>query len=74
MREYIEIVDKFGNKKRVEVYLRTYDEESNNYYIVYIYNDEYFVAKYDDVVGVSKLNTDLSQLEIEKIEKLLNEV
>lgn len=74
MKEYIDIFDKNGNSKKAEVILRFRDEENNNYYIVYKYNDEFFAAKYDDVVGTSKLDTNLNSKELEVLEELLNKI
>lgn len=74
MKEYIDIFDKNGNSKKAEVVLRFRDEENNNYYIVYKYNDEFFAAKYDDVVGTSKLDTNLNNKELEVLEELLNKI
>ena len=74
MNETIEVTDKFGNTKKVQVIIKYHDKDTNNNYIVYQYNDEYFAAKYDDIVGQTKLNSDLSDKEIEALEKLLNKV
>lgn len=74
MKEYIDIFDKDGKSKKAEVVLRFRDEDNNNYYIVYKYNDEIFAAKYDDVVGTSRLDTNLSDKELELLEGLLSKI
>lgn len=72
MKEYIDILDKNGKTKKVEVIFRFQNEENNKFYIVYKYNEEFFAAKYDDVIGTSKLDTNLSSKELELLEKILN--
>lgn len=74
MKEYIDITEKNGKKKKVEVIFRFRDEENNTFYIVYKHNNEYFAAKYDDVVGTSNLNTDLNKEELAMLEALLNKI
>ena len=74
MKEYIDILDKDGNSKKAEVIFRFRDEENNVFYIVYQYNNEYFAAKYDDIIGTSKLDTNLNNNELEMLEKLLNKL
>jgi len=74
MKEYIDILDKDGNSKKAEVIFRFRDEENNVFYIVYQYNNEYFAAKYEDVIGTSKLDTNLNDKELELLEELLNKV
>lgn len=74
MKEHIEITDKNGNKKTAEVEFRFHDEEKNLFYIVYKVNDEYYAAKYDDVVGTSKLDTELNDEELKMLENQLNEM
>ncbi len=74
MKEVIDIKDKNGNSKKAEVILRFKDEENNNFYIIYRYNDEYFAAKYDDVIGTSQLDTNLTDKELEILEGLLNKL
>lgn len=74
MNEYIDILDKNGKTKKGEVVFRFRDEENNIFYIVYKYNDKYFAAKYDDIVGTSKLDANLNNRELEMLEKLLNKM
>ncbi len=74
MQEYIDILDKNGKTKKAKVIFRFHDEENNNFYIVYKHNNEYFAAKYDDVVGTSNLDTNLNSKELETLEKLLNKI
>lgn len=74
MKEQIEILDKNGNKKIAEVIFRFRDEQNNTFYIVYKHNDEFFAAKYDDVVGTSKLDTNLTEKEFKVLEKFLNQM
>lgn len=74
MKEFIDILDKNGNSKKAEVVLRFRDQENNIFYIVYKCNNEYFAAKYDDVVGTSKLDTNLNNKELEMLEELLNKM
>ncbi len=74
MKEFIDITENNGNTKKAEVILRFRDEENDNYYIVYKYNNEYFAAKYDDVVGTSKLDTNLNDEELKILEELLNKL
>lgn len=74
MKEYIDILDKDGNSKKAEVIFRFRDEENNVFYIVYQHNNEYFAAKYDDIIGTSKLDTNLNNKELEMLEKLLNKL
>ncbi len=74
MKEYIDILDKDGNSKKAEVIFRFRDEENNVFYIVYQYNNEYFAAKYDDIIGTSKLDANLNNKELEMLEKLLNKL
>lgn len=74
MKEFIEILDKNGKTKTAEVEFRFHDEENNFFYIVYKVDNEYFAAKYDDVVGTSKLNTNLDDNELEMLEKQLNSI
>ena len=74
MKENIEILDKNGKTKTAEVEFRFHDEEKNLFYIVYKVNNEYFAAKYDDVVGTSKLDTNLDDKELEMLEKELNAI
>lgn len=74
MKEFINISDKNGKLKKAEVILRTHNQENNNFYIVYNYDDEYFAAKYEDVIGTSKLDTNLNDKELELLEELLNKV
>ena len=74
MQEYIDILDRDGNKKKAKVIFRYHNEENNNYYIVYMYNNEYFAAKYDDVIGTSKLDTNLNDLEIKTLDNMLDKI
>lgn len=74
MKEYIDIRDKNGKKKKAEVCFRYHDEEYDWFYIVYKYDDEYFVAKYDDFIGMSRLDTNLTDEEMEMLEEVLNEL
>ncbi len=74
MKEYIDITEKNGNVKKVEVVFRLHDEKSNVFFIVYKNENEYFAAKYEDVIGISKLDTNLSEEEINMLESNLNEV
>ncbi len=74
MQEYIDILDRNGKTKKAKVIFRFHDKENNIFYIVYKYNDEYFAAKYDDVVGNSSLDTNLNSKELETLEKLLNKI
>lgn len=74
MKEYIDIFDKDGNSKKAEVILRFRDEDNNNYYIVYKYNNELFAAKYDDIIGTSRLDTNLSNKELELLEGILSKI
>ncbi len=74
MKEYIDILDKDGNSKKAEVIFRFRDEENNVFYIVYQYNNEYFAAKYDDIIGTCKLDANLNNKELEMLEKLLNKL
>lgn len=73
MREIIKVTDKYGNVKKAKVALRYYDQEQNKYYIIYEHSKKLFAAKYEDIIGTSKLDTNLSQEEIIKLEKILNE-
>jgi len=73
-KEYIEIFEKNGKVKKVEVCFRFRDEENNKFYIVYKYNNEYFAAKYDDILGISNLDTNLDEKELLVLEKYLNEL
>lgn len=73
MKEIIRITDKDGIVREAEVALRYYDKENDKYYIVYEHSKQLFAAKYEDVIGTSKLDTNLSQEEIRMLEKLLNE-
>ena len=72
MKEYINILDVNGKNKKAQVIIRYYNDETKLYYIVYKIDNSYYAAKYDDVIGTSKLDTNLSNEEIEKLEKLLN--
>lgn len=74
MKEYIEITEKDGTKKNVEVVFRFHDEENNTFYLVYKHNNEYFAAKYDDIIGTSSLNTNLNNEELKVLESLLNQI
>lgn len=74
MKEFIDILDKNGNSKKAEVIFRFHDKENNIFYLVYECNNEYFAAKYDDVIGTSKLDTNLNSKELEILEKLLNKI
>lgn len=74
MKEFIDILDKNGNSKKAEVIFRFHDQENNVFYIVYSYNNEYFAAKYDDVIGTSKLDSNLNKKELEMLEELLNKM
>jgi len=74
MEEYIDIYDKNKKRKKAKVIFRLQDEENNKYYIVYKYNNEYFAAKYDDVLGKSNLDTNLNKKELEILEKMLNTI
>ncbi len=73
MEETIEINDKNGNRKKAQVILRLKDEKTNYYYIVYFVNGEYFAAKYDNIIGESKLDTNLTEEEIIALESIINE-
>ena len=74
MDEFIDIKEKNGTIKKAKVIFRVYNEKKDNYYIVYKYNEEYFAAKYQDVVGTSKLDTNLNNKEIGELEKILNNI
>lgn len=74
MKEYIDILDKNGNAKQAEIVFRMQDEESKQCYIVYEYSNEYFAAKYNDVLGTSALNTNLNAKELAMLEEALNEI
>lgn len=74
MGEFIEILDKNGKSKKAEIIFRFRNEENSTFYIVYKCNNEYFAAKYDDVIGISKLDTNLSNEELEILEKMLNKL
>lgn len=72
MQEYIDIVDKNGKVKKSKVIFRLQDKETNNVYIVYDYENQYYAAKYDDTIGLVNLDTNLRQEEIVLLEELLN--
>jgi len=74
VKEFIEVLDKNGKTKTAEVEFRFHDEEKNLFYIVYKAENEYFAAKYDDIVGTSKLDTNLDTNELEMLEKQLNSI
>lgn len=74
MKEYIDILDKNGKQKKAKVIFRFHDEENNKFYIVYKYNNEYFAAKYNNVIGTSNLDTNLNNEELKVLEKLLNKI
>ena len=74
MKEYIDIEDKNGNFKKAEVIFRFHDKKSGCFFIVYKYENDYFAAKYEDIIGISKLDTNLSAEEIDMLEKALNEI
>jgi hypothetical protein len=74
VKEFIEVLDKNGKTKTAEVELRFHDEKKNLFYIVYKVENEYFAAKYDDIVGTSKLDTNLDDKELEMLEKQLNSI
>ncbi len=73
MKEKINVKNNKGYRY-CEVVLRYHNEETDKYYIIYKDNDNYCAAKYEDVVGSSKLDTNLSKEEIEALEDLLNKV
>lgn len=74
MKEQINIFDKDGNMKKVQIVFRFHDKENDKFYIVYEYNNEFFAAKYDDIIETSKLDTNLNDEELKVLEKLLNEI
>lgn len=74
MQEYIHIQDRDGNKKKAKVIIRYHNEENNNFYIVYMYDNEYFAAKYDDVIGTSNLDTNLSEKELVTLNNMLDKI
>ncbi len=74
MKEIIEVTDINGNKKNANVECKLYDEKSNKYYIVYSINGEYFSAKYENVIGYSNLDTNLSEEEIVALEHLIKDM
>jgi len=55
---YIDITDKDGNKIKCSL-LATYNYLDNDY-IIYEYNNEYYIAKYNE----NKLDTNLSSKEL----------
>lgn len=74
LKEFIEINDKNGNVKTAEVVFRYNDVNNNLYYILYQYNDEVYAAKYDNVLGLSNLDTNLSDEELNMLQKIFNDM
>lgn len=71
-KDYVEIIDSNSYIKKCEVIIRFYSEDNDTHYIVYKDNEDYYAAKYDDKVGLSKMNTSLDKEELDNLEKLLN--
>ena len=74
MKEYIDIKDKNGNTKKVEVVFRFHNEKLDNYYLVYKHNNEYFALKYKDELGENIIDTNLSKEELSELVELLNNI
>ena len=72
MKEYIDIKNKYGNIKKVEIVFRFHNEKLDKYYLVYRYNNEYFALKYKDKLGENVINTNLSKEELSELVELLN--
>ncbi|MDE5630340.1 MAG: hypothetical protein K2I70_01945 [Bacilli bacterium] len=73
-RDYITITKKDGSKEQMEVVSTFTLEENQKDYIIYksIGDDEhYYAASYDEN---SNLNTDLSDSEKEKLNKILDDI
>lgn len=75
MKDYIEIIDQFNNKRMVEVVTTFKLEPYNSNYIIYkeLDNSKNYVAKYNDE-EIADLDTNLSKEEISLIEKIFEGV
>ncbi len=73
-KELIEIQTRNGEVKQALVIFRFRKEDDGQCYIVYKYKEDYFAAKYNDVVGMSEMDTDLNSEEIEMLEVMLNDL
>ena len=74
MKEYIDIKDKYGNIKKCQVIMRYHNETNDKYYIIYENNNTYYAAKYEDKIGETIMDTNLSKEETSTLEQLLNNI
>ena len=74
MEEYIDIKEKSGNIKKCQVILRYHDETSDKYYIIYEKDNTYYAAKYEDKIGETTMDTNLTKEETAMLEQLLNNI
>ncbi len=71
-KDYVEIIDKNSYIKKCEVIVRVFNEENGTNYLVYKDKEQYYAAKYEEISGISKMNTDLNREELDFLENVLN--
>ena len=71
-KNYIKIINENGEEINCELILKYYDKTNNKNYIVYKKYDEYYAARFNDVLGRDALDTDLSDDEINKLNEILS--
>lgn len=71
-QNFTKIIKKNGEEINCEIILKYYDEKNNKNYLVYKIAENYYVAKFQDVLGCAILDTNLTEKELSDITKILD--